>query len=344
MGFVPPPEDQAAANKKFTEQLDLWTGHFLKGKFVCGDKLSIADFFAVPYLFAQMQPAVFKLINWKPNDRAMQYVTDFCAAVKSSEILKSAGGYSIGEYIATKAPDAGPALEYKKAEYQKFMLPSAQGSDVKIHAFPVSQTAMTAVLMAMDSGAGALEMCDINSGAQMKPEFLAMNPFHHIPTLQDGDVALGEGNAILHYLALKYKPEYYPTSDPALCSKVDFAIDSFENEVYKYHKETVYVVMGFGSTKDQEAANKKYTEAIEIWAKHFLQGKFVCGDKLSIADFKAVPFLFAAIQPTVKAKIGLTLSDRINKYVEDFCAAVPASKMLKESGGFSIAEFIASKA
>lgn len=204
---------------------------------------------------------------------------------------------------------------------------------------------MTCVLMAMEAGVGGLEPCNIMEGAQMKPEFLAMNPFHHIPTMQDGEVALGEQNAILRYLALKYKPEYYPVSDPAVSGKVDFAMEAFENEVYPYHKETVYVVMGFGKTpQDQEASNKKYTEGVELWAKCFLQGKFVNGDKLSIADFKAVPFLFAAMQPGVKAKIGLGLSERLTKYVEDFCAAVPSSKMFKEAGGFSIAEFIAGKA
>lgn len=163
--------------------------------------------------------------------------------------------------------------------------------------------------------------------------------------MKDGGLAIGESNAILRYLALKYKSEYYPTSDPALCAVIDFAMDSFANEVYKAHHDTVYVVFGFASApKDQEAANKQYSESLDTWAALFLKGKFVCGEKLSIADFKAVPFLIAAMQPVVEAKIGLTVPDRIKQYVNDFCAAVPSSEMLKAAGGYSIVEFLASKA
>jgi glutathione S-transferase len=345
MGFVGPPDDQEASNKKMTEQLDAWTTHFLKGKFVCGDKLSIADFMAVPLIFAQMQPGVYKKTGWKPNDRAMQYVEDFCAAVPAAGMLKEAGGYSIAEWIASKVPDAGPPLQYKKVDYQPLVIPKPEGKGVKVYGMPPSQNSMTGILLAMDLGVGGLEMCNIMEGAQMKPEFLSMNPFHHIPTLKDGEVALAESSAILRYLALKYKPEYYPTQSPALCAKVDFAMDSFEFEVYaEGHTKVVYPVMGFvGFPEDQSAANKKYTEVLDTWSKHFLTGKFVCGDKISIADFKAVPFIFAAMQPGVKAKTGFVLSDRAIKYVEDFCAVVSATSMLKEAGGYSIAEYIASK-
>jgi len=210
---------------------------------------------------------------------------------------------------------------------------------------PVSQNVMGPVLLAMEAGKGGMEMCNIMEGEQMKPEFLAMNPYHHIPIMKDGDVAIGESNAILRYLALKYKPEYYPVSDPAMCALIDFAMDSFAGEVYKAHYDTVYVVLGFhGAPADQQAANAKYTEMLDIWVKHFLKGKFVAGSKLTIADFKAVPFLIAAMQPAVQAKIGLTVPDRVKQYVDDFCAAVPSSGMLKEAGGYSIVEFLASKA
>merc|ERR1719359_811955 len=34
MGFMAAPDDPAAAIKDTTEAIDIWTGHFLKGKFV----------------------------------------------------------------------------------------------------------------------------------------------------------------------------------------------------------------------------------------------------------------------------------------------------------------------
>jgi glutathione S-transferase len=345
MGFARAPPDQAAANKTMSEVLDTWTKHFLKGKFVCGDKLTIADFYALPFIFAMMQPGVLKKIGWKPNDRAMQYAEDVCAAVPATKMLKEAGGYSIAEYIARQVPDAGHATTYEKATYEAISACKPKGSNIKIYGLPASANVMGSVMLAMDLKVGAMEMCNIMEGDQMKPEFLAMNPFHHIPTMLDGEVAVGEGSAILRYLALKCKPDYYPSKDPALCAKVDFAMDSFDNEVYPAHKETVYPVMGFAPVPaDQEGAKNNYTAALDTWTTHFLAGKFVCGDKISIADFKTVPFIFAAMQPGIRAKIGLAPNARAMKYVEDFCATVGPSSMLKEAGGFSLAELIASKA
>merc|ERR1711915_643442 len=128
------------------------------------------------------------------------------------------------------------------------------------------------------------------------------------------------------------------------CGTIDFAIDSFSSEVYPKHTDVVYVVMGFkGASGDQAAANKAYGDALDTWASHFLKGKFVCGDTVTIADFKAVPFIFAAMQPGIEKKTGFKPSDRVKKYVEDFMAAVPSSSFLKEAGGYSIAEWIASK-
>jgi glutathione S-transferase len=344
MGFAAAPDDQAAANKNLTDTLNTWTKHFLRGKFVCGDQVTIADFYVLPFLFAQMQPGVHKQTGWKPNHRVMQYVEELCGILPVTSMLKEAGGYSIAEYIASKVPDAGPAPEYTSVPYQTFVPPEPRGKDIKVYGMPASQNCMGAIMLAMDANVGGMVLCDITQGAHLLTDFLAMNPFKHIPVVDDGDVEFGESSAILRYLALKYKPEYYPSADPAACAKVDFAMDSFANEVYPTHVDIVYPVMGFASApKDQEAANNKYTEVLDTWTTHFLKGKFVLGDQISIADFKAVPFIFAAMQPGVKKKMDVTPSARAVQYVEDFCAAVDASKMLKEAGGYSIAEYIKSQ-
>jgi glutathione S-transferase len=51
------------------------------------------------------------------------------------------------------------------------------------------------------------------NGQQFQPEFLAMNPFHHIPVLVDGDMTIIESLAILDYLEAKYsQPSMLPTN------------------------------------------------------------------------------------------------------------------------------------
>ena len=214
---------------------------------------------------------------------------------------------------------------------------------VKIHAMPPSQNSIGPAILAAHAECGGLEMCNLMEGAHKTDEFAKLNAYQHIPTLEDGDFTLGESNAIFRYLALKYKPELYPVAEPELCGMVDFAMDAFVNEVYKQHMGVVYTVFGFGpAPSDQAAATAAYMTAMDKYAKTFLKGKFVLGDKLSIADFKVVPFFWAAMccEPKVE---GLEVPAQIKEYVNAFFGAVPAAGIMKECGGYSIAEFATSK-
>jgi glutathione S-transferase len=58
----------------------------------------------------------------------------------------------------------------------------------------------------------AIEEVQLN-GQQFQPEFLALNPFHHIPVLVDGEMSVIESLAILDYLEAKYpQPQMLPTN------------------------------------------------------------------------------------------------------------------------------------
>ncbi len=46
----------------------------------------------------------------------------------------------------------------------------------------------------------------LSEGQQRKPEFLALNPNHKIPALEDGDQTIWESGAILLHLGEKYDP------------------------------------------------------------------------------------------------------------------------------------------
>jgi glutathione S-transferase len=103
LGFRPQPEDKAAAAKAYAEALDKWAGIFLKGKFVGGDELSIADFKCAAFFFPACEPAVEKLQEFTPPPRIKKYVSDFMAAAgPAAGMLTTAGGYSLREFLAAK--------------------------------------------------------------------------------------------------------------------------------------------------------------------------------------------------------------------------------------------------
>ena len=72
--------------------------------------------------------------------------------------------------------------------------------------------------------------------------------------------------------------------------------------------------------------------------------KFIGGDSLSIADFALAPLIFALGHGTIAAKTGFSLPGRWRTFITEFTAACPAAVMLSSAGGYSISEFLDSKA
>lgn len=223
--------------------------------------------------------------------------------------------------------------------------PGGMGN-VKIYGMPPSMNCAGPIMLAMESGAGEMEMLDIMKGANKTASYTRVNPSQTIPGMQDGTTCSGESHAMMRYMAMKYAPQYYPVDQPETCLKIDFAMDAYVSYVYPPHTDVVYVLFGFKDKPSvpQEEANTKYAEKIDKWCTDHLKGKFVTGDKVSIADFKVAPFMFSAIQPAAASKLGFKAPARAVRYCDDFCAAVTASSFMKQAGGFSIAEYAASKA
>ena len=75
----------------------------------------------------------------------------------------------------------------------------------------------------------------------------------------------------------------------------------------------MYVVYGYaGAPPDQAAQCAGYVAAAEKWLDTFTGGQtFVGGDTPSIADYKAAPFFFSAVQPAMKKKIGMEMPPKV---------------------------------
>ena len=96
------------------------------------------------------------------------------------------------------------------------------------------------------------ELVEMNlGGEQFQPEFLAINPFHHIPVLIDDDFKIVESLAILDYLEAKYPtPTMLPKTakDLAIIRMVQLVIG---NELSPNSMQLIPQMLGFPS-EDRE--------------------------------------------------------------------------------------------
>merc|ERR1712228_74726 len=99
------------------------------------------------------------------------------------------------------------------------------------------------------------KVVDLMAGEHMKPEFLALNPQHNIPTMKDGDFVMNESRAIAAYLVNKHGAD-----------------------------DKLYPVM-FGGDKPGQDKFDKLKEVLG-WLETFVaEDKFAAGtDSITIAD------------------------------------------------------------
>ena len=79
---------------------------------------------------------------------------------------------------------------------------------IELFYHPISPPARACELTLMLAKAD-FKLTEVNlfKGEQNKPEFLAINPAHCIPTLKDDDFVVWESRAIMQYVINKLAPE-----------------------------------------------------------------------------------------------------------------------------------------
>jgi glutathione S-transferase len=140
-------------------------------------------------------------------------------------------------------------------------------------------------------------------GKTTEPEFLAKDPAHLTPLLEEEGLPRGslwESCAIMAYLCNRHGvTEFYP-SDPGQRAMIDSANFYVVGTLYPLITRATYPALGFGqypgevgsSTADEELkaqaqkdAEAALAEPIEAIRAFFLDGKrFIGGDRPSIAD------------------------------------------------------------
>lgn len=133
------------------------------------------------------------------------------------------------------------------------------------------------------------ELVSLNlDGDQLQPEFLAINPFHHVPALMDDDFRVVESLAILDYLEAKYPtPALLPTDAKALAT-VRMVEMVTVNELVPAITPLLRQMMGFGDDVQQLEKSKQKAHTVLKFFESLLGAQlYFGGDRLSLAEIVA---------------------------------------------------------
>lgn len=171
-----------------------------------------------------------------------------------------------------------------------------------IHAFPLSPRNFKVLVVAnyLDLDYD-FRLCDLTKGGQKTAEYTGINPNQRTPAIEDGDFKLWESNAIIHYLATK-KPGLLPTDEKGRADVLRWQF--WESTTWDpacatlVFERVVKGLFGGGPPDPAEVAKglEKFNRAAGILNAHLKGRKFICGDKLTIADLGIASSLTMAAQ------------------------------------------------
>ncbi|KAL5283277.1 GstD1.2 family protein [Megaselia abdita] len=155
-----------------------------------------------------------------------------------------------------------------------------------------------------------LKTLNLMTGEHLKPEYLALNPQHTIPTLVDNGFSIWESRAILGYLADNYGKDdtLYP-KDAKKRAVVNQRLYFDMGVLYQRFADYFYPQVMQKTPADPEKL-KKLEEGLGF-LNTFLEGQtYVAGTNLTIADLS----IFATVSTFVLAGIDLTAFPNIQKW------------------------------
>ncbi|XP_072037450.1 glutathione S-transferase theta-3-like [Amphiura filiformis] len=144
---------------------------------------------------------------------------------------------------------------------------------------------------------------DILKGEQNTPEYLALNPRHTVPVMDEDGFVIWESAAIVKYLAGKYQTSdhWYP-SDPQQRAKVDEVLEWRHHNIRKcvsgvFYNIKLKPIFGMPAITPEEAVGKyrDLDDSLITLEHQFLKDQqFLCGDEISIADLFIANEVFQA--------------------------------------------------
>ncbi|PHT56317.1 Glutathione S-transferase F11 [Capsicum baccatum] len=171
---------------------------------------------------------------------------------------------------------------------------------VKVHGSAMAACPQRVMVCLIELGVDfELIHVDLDSLEQKKPEFLLLQPFGHVPVIEEGDFRLFESRAIIRYYAAKYVDKGTKLTGTTLEEKalvdqwLEVESNNFNDLVYNMVLQLlVFPKMGHKSdmTLVQKCADK-LEKVFDIYEQRLSKSKYLAGDFFSLADLSHLPSL-----------------------------------------------------
>ncbi|MBB5404938.1 glutathione S-transferase [Paraburkholderia youngii] len=167
---------------------------------------------------------------------------------------------------------------------------------------------------------------DMKAGENRKPEYLALNPFGQVPTIQDGELTLFDSNAILVYLAKRYGDASWLPDDPLGAAAVQRWLSLAAGQI-AYGPCAARLVTVFGAPLDHERAKQIAVKLFDVIDAELAGKPFVAGAHVTIADIAAHTYIAHApeggvsLQPYPNIRAWLSRVEALPRFI-----AMPSTK------------------
>ncbi|MCC8400321.1 glutathione S-transferase [Paraburkholderia sp. MMS20-SJTN17] len=172
------------------------------------------------------------------------------------------------------------------------------------------------------------EVIELNmlAGENRKPEYLALNPFGQVPTIQDGELTLFDSNAILVYLAKRYGDESWLPEDPRGAAAVQRWLSLAAGQI-AYGPCAARLVTVFGAPLHHEDAKRIAVKLFDVIDAELAGKPFAAGAHVTIADIAAHTYIAHApeggvsLQPYPNIRAWLRRVEALPRFI-----AMPSTK------------------
>jgi glutathione S-transferase len=165
---------------------------------------------------------------------------------------------------------------------------------ITLYGFPPSGNAMK-VRLALELLGLAFEEIVPKGGAHKRAPFTDLNPLGQVPVLIDGDLVLRDSQAILVYLAARYRPGDWDGRDPGERGRIAQWLSFAANEIHHGPNALRKSVL-FGAAIDRDVATAMTDRVFGIVEAHLDGRDWLEAGRLTIADLACAPYLALAPQ------------------------------------------------